>query len=143
MQTSHGRARRRQRRDELFMQIRRPLFLFMLLVACTAVRAQAQWQATPYLGINLAGDAEFRRGGPGGSVAYWGDRLGFEVEYMHYFHFFKDKNVDIVPNNCTPDVAQFPCVDLNTRARSITGSVVGLLGSKGARWRPFSARRSV
>jgi len=119
------------------MRIRRSLFLIVLLVACTAVRAQAQLQATPHLGVNLAGDAEFRRGGPGGSVAYWGDRLGFEVEYMHYFHFFKDKNVDIVPNNCTPDVTQFPCIDLNTRARSITGSVVGLLGGKGARWRPY------
>jgi hypothetical protein len=119
------------------MQVR-PILFFVLLVAGTAVRVQAQWVATPYIGINLAGDAEFRRGGPGGSIAYWGDHLGFEVDYMHYFHFFKDENVDIIPNNCRPNVVQI-CIDLNTRARGIMGNVVGLLGRKGARWRPYGS----
>src|SRR5262245_50066922 len=118
------------------MQVRRPILLFALLLACAAVRVQAQLQITPHLGINLAGDAEFRRGGPGGSIAYWGDRLGFELEYMHYFHFFKDKNIDIIPNNCMPGV-QGLCIDLNTRARGVMGTAVALLGSKRAKWRPY------
>jgi opacity protein-like surface antigen len=108
----------------------------MLLSAATSARAQAQWQATLNISMNLAGDAEFRRGGPGGSLAYWGNRLGFELEYQHYFHFFKDKNVDIIPNNCAPG-GPIPCVDLNTRARSIMGSAAVLLGSEGAKWRAY------
>src|SRR5262245_56674737 len=48
--------------------------------------------------MNLAGDAEFRRGGPGGSVGYFGSWLGFEFEVQRYHHFFKDTNVDLVPN---------------------------------------------
>ena len=119
------------------MQLRRPILLFLLLSAATAARVQAQWLATPHLAINLAGDAEFRRGGPGGSLAYWGDHLGFEVEYQHYFHFFKDKNVDIVPNNCTPEIGQLPCTDLNTRARSIMGNALALTGSQDAKWRLY------
>ena len=118
------------------MHVRRLTLFFVLLVACAAVRAQAQLLIAPHLGINLAGDAEFRRGGPGGSIGYWDDRLGFEVEYMHYFHFFKDRNIDIIPNNCRPGV-QGLCIDLNTRARGITGTAVVLLGSKRAKWRPY------
>src|SRR5262245_46658914 len=99
------------------MRFLKPVLLFALILADTATRAHAQWLVSPHLSANLAGDAEFRRGGPGGSVTYQGNRLGFELEYQHYFHFFKDKNVDIIPNNCTPEVVQLPCVDLNTRAR--------------------------
>jgi opacity protein-like surface antigen len=120
------------------MHVRRLALFFVLLVACTAVRAQAQLLITPHLGINLAGDAEFRRGGPGGSIAYWGHRLGVELEYMHYFHFFKDRNIDIIPNNCTPGV-QGLCIDLNTRARGVMGSAVVLLGSTRAKWRPYGS----
>ena len=79
---------------------RRGILFTVLLVAWTAAPAQAQWVVTPYLGINLAGDAEFRRGGPGASGGYLGDRLGFEFDVQRYNHFFKDKNVDLVPNNC-------------------------------------------
>jgi hypothetical protein len=74
--------------------------LLTVIVASMAAPAQAQWVATPYLGMNLAGDAEFRRGGPGGSVGYFGDQVGFEFDVERYHHFFKDKNVDLVPNNC-------------------------------------------
>ena len=120
------------------MQLRRPILLFLLLSAGTATHAHAQWLATPHLAINLAGDAEFRRGGPGGSLAYWGDHMGFEIEYQHYFHFFKDENVDIVPNNCTPG-GQIPCTDLNTRARSIMGNALAVTGSKNAKWRAYGS----
>lgn len=84
------------------MRARDGILFSVLVVASTAVPAQAQWVVTPYLGINLAGDAEFRRGGPGVSGGYFGDRLGFEFDLQRYHHFFKDKNVDLVPNNCAP-----------------------------------------
>src|SRR5262245_3692309 len=48
-----------------------PSILFStMVIVWTAAPAHAQWVATPFLGMNLAGDAEFRRGGPGGSVGY-------------------------------------------------------------------------
>ena len=72
---------------------------------------------------NLAGDAEFRRGGPGGSVGYFGGWLGFELDVQRYHHFFKDQNVDLVPNNCVP-TSSMPCIDLNTDAMSFMGNVV-------------------
>ena len=118
------------------MRIRCGIVLTVLDVACTAAPAQAQWVATPYLGINLGGDAEFRRGGPGGSVGYFGGRLGFEFDLQRYHHFFKDKNVDLVPNNCAPGVGP-PCIDLNTDAWSFMGNVVAPFRSKGAKWRPY------
>ena len=44
------------------MRIRFGIVLALLAVVCTAAPVQAQWVASPYLGINLGGDAEFRRG---------------------------------------------------------------------------------
>ena len=74
------------------------MLLTMLFATSMAAPAYAEWVATPSLGINLAGDAEFRRGGPGGSVGYFGDRLGFELDVQRYHHFFKDAElVDLVP----------------------------------------------
>jgi opacity protein-like surface antigen len=109
------------------------------LVAGTAAPAQAQWLVTPHLGINLAGDAEFRRGGPGGSLGYLGDRLGFEVDFQRYQHFFKDEDVaSLVPNNCGVGPAAAPCTDLNTDAAGFTGNVVVLVRGQGAKsWRPY------
>ena len=69
------------------------MLLALAAIAWTATPAQAQWVVTPYLGINLAGDAEFRRGGPGVSVAFVGERLGFEFDVERYNHFFKDKDM--------------------------------------------------
>jgi hypothetical protein len=109
--------------------------LTALVVAGTVAPAQAQWVVTPYLGINLAGDAEFRRGGPGVSGGYAGDRLGLEFDVQRHHHFFKDKNVDIVPNNCAPG-APPPCIDLNTDAWSFMGNLVAPFRSTGAKWRP-------
>ena len=102
-----------------------------------AAPAQAQWIATPYLGVNLAGDAEFRRGGPGGAIGYLGDRLGFEFDVQRYNHFFKDKNVDLVPNNCGVAGVTGPCIDLNTDAWSLMGNVVTSIGGRERKWRPY------
>ena len=43
------------------MRIRCGIVLAALAVVCTAAPARAQWVASPYVGINLGGDAEFRR----------------------------------------------------------------------------------
>ena len=110
-----------------------PLPLAVLVVAWTATRAQAQWVVSPYLGINLAGNVEFRRGGPGGSAGYFGDRVGFELDFERYNHFFKDMDVaSLVPNNCGVGPAGEPCTDLNTDAMSFMGNL----------WRPFTSGRA-
>jgi opacity protein-like surface antigen len=119
------------------MRIRCGIVLAVLGVVCTAAPAQAQWVVSPYLGINLGGDAEFRRGGPGGSAGYFGGRLGFEFDVQRYHHFFKDKNVELVPDNCAPGLVAIPCSDLNTDAWSFMGNVVVPVRSKGATWRPY------
>lgn len=120
------------------MKARDGVLLTVFAVASTAVPAQAEWVVTPHLGINLAGDAEFRRGGPGGSVAFLGDRLGFELDVQRYHHFFKDEQLDLVPNNCAPGLAPgAPCTDLNTDAWGFMGNLVAPLRKKGAKWRPY------
>jgi hypothetical protein len=88
------------------MRVRRGI-LTVLLVAWTATPAYAQWVVTPYLGVNVAGDVEFRRGGPGASVGYLGSGLGFE--FQRYQHFFKDSEISprdpAAPPNCTPSLS--------------------------------------
>jgi hypothetical protein len=108
----------------------------IVMVAWTAAPAQAQWVVTPYVGINLAGDAEFRRGGLGVSGGHLGDVFGVELDVQRHHHFFKDENVDLVPNNCLPGgVSQ--CIDLNTDAWSLVGNVVAFARGAGATWRPY------
>lgn len=120
------------------MNPRGVVVLTAIAVASTATHALAEWVVTPYLGVNLAGDAEFRRGGLGGSVGYFRNTLGVEVDLMRYNHFFKDANVDLVPNNCRPGVARdVPCVDLNTDAVGLMGNVVARFRSPQAKWRPY------
>jgi hypothetical protein len=122
------------------MRSRSGILFTMLVVAWTAAPAQAQWVVTPYLGVNLAGDAEFRRGGPGGSVGYFGDLLGFEFDFERYNHFFKDKDVaNLVPNNCGVGPGGEPCTDLNTDAMGFMGNVVAPIRFRGAKnWRPYA-----
>jgi hypothetical protein len=120
------------------MRVRGAILLTALALSSTATPARAVWVVTPYFGINLAGDAEFRRGGPGGSVGYFRDRLGFEFDFQRYQHFFKDANVDFVPNNCRPGLPPgTPCVDLNTDAMGFMGNVVAPFRGKAAKWRPY------
>jgi hypothetical protein len=88
------------------------MLLIVLFVA--AAPAQAQWLASPYLHGNF-GDVEFRRGGPGGSIGYFGRRLGFEFDVDRHHHFFKDKELESVPNPCIPGVVG-PCIDSDTDA---------------------------
>src|SRR5262245_40451633 len=116
------------------------ILLALTTIAGTAAPAQAQWVIAPYLGINLAGDAEFRRGGPGVAVVHVGRRLGFELDLERYNHFFKDKNVvDLVPHNCGVGAAGVPCTDLNTDAIGFTGNVVIPIPiTRAEQWRPYA-----
>lgn len=120
------------------MRVRLCILLTLMAVAGTAAPGQAQWVVTPYMGINLAGDAEFRRGGPGISVAYFDGRLGFEFDVERYNHFYKDKGlVDLVPNNCGVGPAGEPCTDLNTDAIGYMGHVVMPIRiARAKNWRP-------
>jgi Outer membrane protein beta-barrel domain len=112
------------------MPVRGGILLAVLVVGWTAAPAQAQWVATPYLGINSSGDIETGKGGPGGSFGYIGGRLGFEFDFQRYFHFFKDKDVA----NLVPD----PRIDLDTDAMSFMGNVVVPIRIQGAtNWRPY------
>src|SRR5262245_29546140 len=122
------------------MRVQPGIFLTLTAFAWTAVPAQAQWVVTPYLGVNLAGDAEFRRGGPGVSVSHFGSNLGFEFDVERYNHFFKDKDVaPLVPNNCGVGPAGEACTDLNTDAIGFMGNVMAPLRIAGAKnWRPFA-----
>ena len=111
-----------------------------MATAWTVAPAQAQWVVTPYLGINLASDAEFRRGGPGVSVAFFGERLGFEFDVERYNHFFKDKDVtQHVSNNCGVGPTDESCIDLNTDAIGFMGNVMAPIRITDAKnWRPYA-----
>jgi opacity protein-like surface antigen len=105
------------------VRVRWGILLTVLLIGWTVAPAQAQWMATPYLGVNFAGDVEKRKGGPGGSIGYFADLLGFEFDFQLFKHFFKDADVaDLVPNG----------VDLDTDATSFMGNVVTPIRIPGA-----------
>ena len=98
------------------MRIERCILLSVLVFASTAARAQAQWVATGYLGINVAGDVAAGKGGPGVSVSYFAGGLGFEFDFERYNHFFKDEDVaELLPD---------PRMDLDTDAMSFMGNVM-------------------
>ena len=129
-----------KRTRQPILRVQRCILLTLTATAWTVAPAQAQWEVTPYLGINLAGDAEFRRGGPGVSVAFVGERLGFEFDVERYNHFFKDKDVAyLVPNNCGVGPRDESCVDLNTDAIGFMGNVVAPIRITHAKhWRLYA-----
>src|SRR5262249_45133629 len=112
---------------ESMMLCRRCVLLLVTIAVGTATPARAQWVITPYLGANLAGDAEFRRGGPGVSVAHFGNGVAFEFDVERYNHFFKDSDVfpldPAAPPNCTGGTTG-PCTDINTDAIGFMGNIV-------------------
>jgi hypothetical protein len=119
------------------LSIQRCVLLMFVILTGASAPAQAQWAVTPYLGVNLAGDAEFRRGGPGVSITYFGSRLGFEFDVERYNHFYKDEDVaGLVANNCGVGPAGAPCTDLNTDALGYSGNVVAPLRIVG-NWRAY------
>ena len=128
----------------LLKRLRPCLLLTLSIVTWISVPAYAQWVITPYLGMNVAGDVEFRRGGPGGSLDFFARRLGFEFDVLRYNHFFKDSDVfppdPDAPPNCRPRVGQGRCTDINTDAVSFMGNVVVPIRFRGTtKWRPYGA----
>jgi opacity protein-like surface antigen len=120
------------------MRIRTTRFT-LLAVVWIAAPAQAEWVITPQVAGNLAGNVEFRRGGPGLSVGYLGERIGFEVEVQRYQHFFKDEDVALlIPDNCGIVPTGEPCTDANTRAMGFMGSLVVPVHDAAGRWRPYA-----
>jgi hypothetical protein len=117
-------------RELPLMRVRRCMLLTVLLATWMAAPGYARWVATPYLGINISGDVEKRKGGPGGSITYFGDLLGFEFDFQRYQHFFKDADlIDLVPD---------PRTDFDTDAVSFMGNVVAPIHVRGAtKWRPY------
>ena len=127
---------------EPILRFRHRALIALPVLACLAASADAQWVITPQLGVNVAGDVEFRRGGPGASAGYFGQRLGFEIEFQRYHHFFKDS--EIVPldpaaaPNCTPGVGAMPCSDIDTDAMGLMGNVVMMFRRGATKWRPYA-----
>jgi opacity protein-like surface antigen len=126
------------------MRLRSCVLLTVAVVAWTAAPAHAQWTIAPYLGVNVSGDVEQGKGGPGGSAGYLGGRFGFEFDVMRYQHFFKDSEVfpldPAAPPNCTPSAgeARGPCTDIDTDAVGFMGNVVLPIRIQGApKWRPY------
>ena len=119
------------------MRVRRCILLMVLVVTWTAAPGYAQWVITPYLGINIAGDVEQRKGGPGASISYFRGLLGFELDFERYQHFFRDEDVvSLVPGPCVncPDAR----TDFDTDAVSFMGNVVAPIPIQGAtKWRPY------
>ena len=127
--------------DQPVMPVRRFTLLAVTLVTWTAAPAHAQWLVAPYVAANVAGDVEHGKGGPGVSVGYLGDRLGFEFDLARYQHFFKDSEVfpldPSAPPNCRPEVEGI-CRDIDTDAVGFMGNVVLPIRIQGAvRWHLF------
>jgi len=123
------------------VRFRRYALLTVAVVAWTAAPAHAQWLVTPYVGGNLSGDVEQGKGGPGGSAGYLGDRVGFEVDFQRYQHFFKDSEVfpldPSAPPNCTGGIAG-ACTDIDTDAMGFMANVVLPIRIQGVpKWRPY------
>jgi opacity protein-like surface antigen len=106
------------------MRVGRSSLLIAFFVVGTAAPAGAQWVVTPYLGVNVGGDVERGKGGPGVSAGFFRGGLGFEFDLQRFQHFFKDQDVaDLVPDSGT---------DLDTDAISFMGNVVALIRIPGA-----------
>lgn len=117
------------------MRARNFVLSTMLVVSWTPAAAHAQtaeaqprWLASPYLHVN-GGEVEIRRGGPGGSVAYLGPRLGFELDVDRHHHIFKDKKLDS-PTTASPARSVLAWTSTRTRGSSWATS-----------WRAFPPRR--
>ena len=128
---------------EPMMRCRCFTILAVTVVAWTAAPADAQWIVAPYVAANVAGDVEQGKGGPGVSISYLGDRLGFEFDLARYQHFFKDADVfpldPSAPPNCTPGVTG-ACTDIDTDAVGVMGNVVlPIRVQAAAKWHPFGS----
>jgi opacity protein-like surface antigen len=126
------------------MSLQRCILLPTLIVAWGAAPAPAQWVITPYLGVNVSGDVEQGKGGPGASVDYLGGRFGFAFDFQRYQHFFKDSDISPLDSaatpNCTEAVTEAAarCLDIDTDAMSFMGNMMVPVRTQAAsKWRPY------
>lgn len=113
-------------------------FVIASLALALPAAARAEVVVSPFLHGNL-GDVEFRRGGWGGYLGYLGDRLGLELDVDRHHHFYKDSELEFIPNPCGPGVMG-PCLDDDTEAWIVNASSVVLLPVPSrSRWRPYVA----
>lgn len=123
------------------MHLRRFALLTVPVAVLKAQPAAAEWHVTAHVAGNIAGDVEIVKGGPGGSIGYVGDRLGFELDLERYQHFFKD--AEIVPlnpaaaPNCTPGITS-ACSDINTDAFGLSANLIAPFRPRDAKWRPYA-----
>jgi opacity protein-like surface antigen len=75
------------------------------------------------------------------SVGYLGRRLGFEFDVDRHHHFFKDEELESVPNPCIPGVAPGQgCIDSDTDAWIFMANVMAPMAPSGATtWRPYGS----
>jgi hypothetical protein len=110
-----------------------PLLPLLLLLAAPA---HGEVYVSPFLHGNF-GDVELRRGGWGGYVGYLGDRLGVELDFDRHHHFYKDGELEFIPNPCGPGVMG-PCIDDDTEAWLFNISpILRLPVPATSRWRPY------
>jgi len=64
-------------------------------------------------------------------------RWSSHLSAQRHIHFFKDRNVDIISNNCGVIVDGQPCIDLNTRAWSYMGNLIVPIRGRAAAWYPY------
>lgn len=107
---------------------------FLLVFALTAPAHADHLTVTPYLHSNF-GDVEIRRGGWGVALGYLGRRVGFELDVDRHHHYYKDDEIDSVPNVCIPG-AMAPCIDSDTDAWVFMGNVIGVIPvAQATRWK--------
>jgi hypothetical protein len=100
--------------------------------------ASAQPVASAYLHAN-GGDVEIRRGGFGVTVGYIGRLLGVELDADRHHHFYKDSELELIPNPCVPGVIG-PCIDGDTDAWVLTANVVSRIPIwRHPKWRPYAS----
>ena len=91
---------------------------------------------TPYVHANF-GDVEFRRGGLGLAAGAVGERIGFELDVDRHQHFYKDGELEDIPNPCMPG-AIGACVDNDTDAWIVTADAIVPIRNRG-RWLPYGS----
>ena len=115
------------------------MLLTLAATAWTAAPAQAQWVVTPYLGINLAGDAEFAGEAPAFPLPFSANTWGSSSMSNVTTPSSRTKMWPTRRNNCGVGQAGGPCTDLNTDAIGYMGNVIVPIRITDARnWRPYA-----
>ena len=113
---------KRMHRNKPVQSFRPITLVLLLLVMLKSINSFGQPMVSGNLGINVAGDLEFRRGGYGLSLGYLKNNFLLELEVMRHQHFFKDS-----------DMVRYikdPNIDMNTDAILYTFNLTYLIPLK-------------